>query len=367
MNNSWELIGSTLLVYNKKNVYSKKNISMAGFDIDGTIICTKSGKVHPENYEDWIIKYSECKKIIEELACTGYSIVFITNQSKLETTIGIDKYKTKIENICKCFDCNISVFVAMSNDKYRKPRPMIVNECLDINKSKSFYCGDAAGRDRNINSAKDFSDSDYKFALNVKISFYTPDELLSQSKRETRKKNISYPANIANIEHKNYPQFSPSEREVIINSGYPGSGKSYYTNKYIVPHGYKYINQDKLHTFDKCLKELKKALISGQNVVMDNTNPDKEKRERIIKLSHEYKFKVRSIHFKTNESLSIHNSHYRNIKSNNTIKPIPKIAYNIYKKKFKKPTLSEGFYKIEELDYVLEDGIDYGIYNMMLS
>lgn len=36
----------------------------------------------------------------------------------------------------------------------------------------SFYCGDAAGRKAPV---KDFTDSDLKFALNLKLKFYTPD------------------------------------------------------------------------------------------------------------------------------------------------------------------------------------------------
>ena len=44
-----------------------------------------------------------------------------------------------------------------------------------IDMQNSFYCGDAAGR--KDGKHKDFSDSDYKFALNVGISFKTPENL----------------------------------------------------------------------------------------------------------------------------------------------------------------------------------------------
>ena len=367
MNNSWEIINSTLLTYNKQNINPKQKITIASFDIDGTIICTKSGKVHPENYNDWKIKYDNCKNVIENFAQRKYKIIFITNQSAIGSRINIDDYKKKIENICKLFDCNISVFASMANDQYRKPKTTIIDEFMNIDKKNSFYCGDAAGRVETKQNKKDFSDTDYKFALNNGIKFYTPEELLPGHNCEYRNINATYLANSYNIEKKNYSKFIPSDKEVIINSGFPGSGKSYYTNKYIVPHNYKYISQDQLKTFDKCKNALVCALKNNQNAVIDNTNPDKEKRVEIIKLCQQYNFKVRSLHFKTSESLSMHNSHYRNIKSNNKVKVIPKLVYNIYKKKFKKPTLSEGFYKIEEIDYVLEDGIDDKLYNMMLS
>jgi len=40
----------------------------------------------------------------------------------------------------------------------------------------SFYCGDAAGRPKTATQAKDFSDTDLKFALNVGLAFKTPEE-----------------------------------------------------------------------------------------------------------------------------------------------------------------------------------------------
>lgn len=55
---------------------------------------------------------------------------------------------------------------------------LFVKECNDkikIDKKASFYCGDAAGRKPPLVKKKDFSDSDYKFALACDLKFYTPD------------------------------------------------------------------------------------------------------------------------------------------------------------------------------------------------
>lgn len=49
------------------------------------------------------------------------------------------------------------------------------NGDIKIDIAKSFFCGDAAGR--KDNKHKDFSDSDLKFALNVGVSFKTPQNL----------------------------------------------------------------------------------------------------------------------------------------------------------------------------------------------
>ena len=49
------------------------------------------------------------------------------------------------------------------------------NGKMKIDMQKSFYCGDAAGR--KDAKHKDFSDSDYKFALNAGLPFKTPENL----------------------------------------------------------------------------------------------------------------------------------------------------------------------------------------------
>ena len=41
---------------------------------------------------------------------------------------------------------------------------------------KSFYCGDAAGRPKEGDRKKDFTDTDRKFAINVGLPFQVPEE-----------------------------------------------------------------------------------------------------------------------------------------------------------------------------------------------
>lgn len=63
------------------------------------------------------------------------------------------------------------VYAATQDDWSRKPRPgmfnMYVTEHETFKVKESLYVGDAAGR------KGDFSDSDYKFALNAGLPFYT--------------------------------------------------------------------------------------------------------------------------------------------------------------------------------------------------
>ena len=53
---------------------------------------------------------------------------------------------------------------------------------LTVNNT-NLYIGDAAGRPKKDSKKKDFADTDYKFALNSKMSFLTPEEYFLQNKQ----------------------------------------------------------------------------------------------------------------------------------------------------------------------------------------
>ncbi len=55
------------------------------------------------------------------------------------------------------------------------------NGDIAIDMKNSFYCGDAAGRKR-VNGKKDFACSDRLFAINLNITFYTPEECFLNKK-----------------------------------------------------------------------------------------------------------------------------------------------------------------------------------------
>ena len=62
--------------------------------------------------------------------------------------------------------------MSTADDKYRKPNIGMwetLSKMIDI--KSAFYIGDAAGR------KGDFSDSDLKFAENIEIQFYVPEEI----------------------------------------------------------------------------------------------------------------------------------------------------------------------------------------------
>ena len=59
---------------------------IAGFDMDGTLIVTKSGRVFATDYNDWKIIFNGVSKKLKELINDNYKIIVFSNQA------GIGKY-----------------------------------------------------------------------------------------------------------------------------------------------------------------------------------------------------------------------------------------------------------------------------------
>lgn len=125
------------------------------------------------------------------------------------------------------------------------------------------------------------------------------------------------------------------EQEIVIMVGYPGSKKSTYASK----QGDKFviISGDQLKTSKKMIAVARPILKSGKSVIFDATNPTKIKRAEYIDLAKELKLPARCVYMSTSmeESLYLNNQRPKE-------KIVPKIVYNIYKKKFEMPDETEG-------------------------
>ena len=346
--NSSYIIGKYIVNNNHKD-----NNKIAGFDLDNTLIKTKSGNKFPKNKDDWMFLYPNTVTEIKKLHDEGFHIIIITNQKNLKN---IEEWKQKIVNICNKFNVDIDIYISLIDDKYRKPRVNMWTEYINIYTPESFYCGDACGR------KLDHNDTDYKFAINLKIKFISP-EFLFLSHNDTSLYSVKYPK-IQNIISNEYHfNIGNVNQELIIIVGPPGAGKSYYSKKYI--NEYEYINRDTEKTITKCIKLCENYIKLKKSIVIDNTNPSMKSRKSFIDVAKKYNVQIRCILFTTPIEICMHNNIYRNLTSECNI--VPKIAYNIYNKNYEKPCIEEGFDSVIEQEFSLDTkNIDNNLYSMYL-
>ena len=58
-----------------------------------------------------------------------------------------------------------------------------------------------------------------------------------------------------------------------------------FAKKYLIPAGYEWINRDTLKDTKKCLKRARECLEQEKSVVIDNTNPNPDKRKDFIDIA----------------------------------------------------------------------------------
>lgn len=361
MNNVWEDVDKgEVYIFTAKGVKSSEKI--AAFDMDGTLIKTKSGKVHPVDTNDWQIAFPQASQKLIEKFNDGYKIVILTNQSPIGNgRVKIEDFKKKIEGIVTKLNVPIQVYMATGKGFYRKPAPGMwkvlaeqKNDNLPINMDASFYCGDAAGRTANWapGRKKDHSMADILLAENLGLKFYTPEQFfLGHS--------------IANVPMSK-PDFNPKElksetfnealiskeKELLVLVGFPGSGKSFLAKEIVKRSGNKYniVCRDEMGTWQKCASEASKLLQQGKSVVVDSTNPDKESRARWTSLAKSMNVQCRCARMMTTKAHALHNNKFREIMKMKHIL-VNEIIINTYKSKFVEPTVSEGFQEIIQVKF----------------
>ena len=175
------------------NKPKNKNIKIASFDLDHTIISTKSGNVFPKNKDDWKMYNDNVIPVLTSLHKNNYEIIIFTNQAgfKKKESKKVD-FLYKINKIKKLIKIPFSIFISIDYGYYRKPCTgcfQIYKDSLNndqkINLKKSFYCGDAAGRPKDwmgLKMKKDFSSSDLFFAKNINVNFHLPEEIFGDLK-----------------------------------------------------------------------------------------------------------------------------------------------------------------------------------------
>lgn len=261
------------------------------FDLDGTLM-------EGDTLIDPVIEYAL------SVQNQGYHLVVISNQ------YGITKGQTTHQAVQSRFKIlseslkGVSFLYATEKDRYRKP----MTGMFDLLKVQahpcSFYCGDAVGR------AKDFAVSDFYFARNCGLKcIAAPD--LSPINVEKAAKHMLY----TNLEPlSNWlvetprPLSSLEGPVLIVMIGPQGSGKStlakYLTTDVV-------LNRDTIGSTAKMKTQFRAAIKDRINVVLDNTNYDRDGRDEYISVAREAGYKIQIYYFDIPKELSMHMCHMR--------------------------------------------------------
>lgn len=335
---------------------------VAAFDMDGTLIRTKSGKVFPIDTNDWKLLNDQVAKKLKEHSEKGFKIVIFTNQKGIH--VGkVDKkgFKRKIEGIIAKIGVPIQAFVAISGGIHRKPCTGMWDELqsnngdVKIDKEASFFVGDAAGRSKSkIRPKKDHSKADRLFADNVGLRFLTPEQFFEGAAGDEPWEPPAFqPKDVTKNEHLLEPhdaEIPSSTKELIVMVGFPGSGKSTFAKHLADEYGYTVVNRDTLGTWQKCVAAAKFALNEGKSVVVDNTNPDVESRARYTSLAKELKVQCRCFKMNGNMAHAQHNIRFRQLTRENGL-DVSTMVLRMHAGKFKEPDLSEGFKEIVSVNF----------------
>ncbi|KAK9237218.1 polynucleotide kinase 3 phosphatase-domain-containing protein [Lipomyces kononenkoae] len=209
-------------IWNQRRERDDKShtVAIAGFDLDGTLIVTKTGYSFARDANDWKFKFGESRTVkkikawLDETAeCYSDRILVIfSNQSGIalspsasttkkkakthmdETKTRLWQFKTKLAAIMKPLGLPCYIVAATAKDDFRKPQigmwrlvkeayerhlqPLLESESerldgsieVELDTENSFFVGDAAGR------KGDHSTVDKNFANNLGIRFYTPEQ-----------------------------------------------------------------------------------------------------------------------------------------------------------------------------------------------
>jgi bifunctional polynucleotide phosphatase/kinase len=285
---------------------------MAMFDYDWTLVKPISNGTFSKSLDDWRWITEKVPEILQKYYDKGYCIVIISNQTR-NTKMKLQQ----ITNVLSTLPIPSLIAVGYEDIDKKPNRTMfdIIKKNKKINMNKSFYVGDALGRQG------DWSDNDKKFAENINIKqIYSPDDLFTI----TNDKKIIIKAY--------------DKQEIIVLVGYPGSGKTTIANtfdskKYMV------INGDIFKTSKKMIKESEKYIKNNLSIIFDATNPSVEKRKEYIDFANSKNIPIRCINVETDITTAM----FRNNKRD---KVIPKITYYVFRKKYVKPTIEEGFYNV---------------------
>jgi bifunctional polynucleotide phosphatase/kinase len=292
-----------MLLHEKDSCYyyfvPNSNKKILSFDLDSTLIETKSGDKFPRDANDWKFMYPNIKSELQRLQ-KEYNLVIFTNQKGLSDKFKILQFNTKLNAIYAELSFEITTFIATEDDLYRKPHTGMYKLFLELSKFKDddindlIYCGDAAGR--KYADGKDFSISDLYYAFNIDAVFKLPEEIFKQPLKNSKIVDIYDTINLKKyITNDPLPKDVSKQvnRELVLLVGLPACGKSTITQKYYS--NYKKINMDTIKNKKKMMDMFTDYINHGYQIIVDNTNTKKEQRKQFIDIAKENKYTVKII------------------------------------------------------------------------
>ncbi|KZC14846.1 Bifunctional polynucleotide phosphatase/kinase [Dufourea novaeangliae] len=365
---SWESKDSgALLMYTTQGVEGRSKI--AAYDMDGTLITTRSGLVFPKDYDDWQLIYPEVSGKLKKLHGSGYKIVIFTNQGSLGSgKLSAKLFKNKIKHVAQRIGVPMQIFIATGSSIYRKPaigmwqklvevetdtKNFLLknNDSVSIDEDSSFYVGDAAGRPKNWapKKKKDHSLADRLLALNLGLKFYTPEEHFLGHKEAPYVLPTFNPKNLPTVDISIGANVTSSIQEIVLMVGCPASGKSHFVKNHLKHYGY--VNRDTLRSWQKCISVMEEHLAEKKSVVVDNTNPDPSSRKRYIEVAKKHGVPVRCFVMTTTFEHAKHNNKFRELTDPSHVK-ITEVIINSFLKNYQPPSLDEGFTEIVQINFV---------------
>jgi bifunctional polynucleotide phosphatase/kinase len=288
--------------------------NVLAFDLDSTLVETKSGGAFAKNASDWQWWHPSVPDVIQAAAGKGFKIVLMSNQ------LGVSKGHTMVEDVQGRMQqvavalgvANIQCFFATDNDFYRKPRPgmwavfaCLFNGAVPVDMAASKYIGDAAGRPKSkAHPKKDFSAGDLLFAINLGLAFSTPEEFFlgdppcstagveahpllnsgAASGAGGGTRTAASATTSTSTSTSTSTDTGPALTMVVL-VGPPSAGKSTLCATRFA--AYARVNQDLLKTKKKCLDVARGHLKAGRSVVIDATNKDRDTRRDWVSLAQE--------------------------------------------------------------------------------
>lgn len=391
-------VDSVFIIETSEPKSIKKLSDVAMFDLDWTLVKPKKGK-HPKDKDDWMFMPGVKDKLIK-LNEDGVTIIIFTNQSS--TKFNLSDLTHKINNMSKELNVPLVVYgCTETSGNMRKPcvgmwdmmlaqklkRIPDMNECAEC-----FYVGDAAGR------TDDFADSDYKFALNMGVQFYVPEQYFTNGTTTVADTAVAFTKPIHPLEKYMMPAPKPElvlehgnsegtegiektedsektegiektegtdsnlvskydvkptdNQEMIVLVGPPSSTKSTFSSLEQFS-DYAVISQDDLGSKLKAISAAKKAIQEGKSVIIDRMNEQIINRGEFIKLAKDLKITSRIMWFDYPADLCKHMNAYREI---TTGKRVPTIVYNKYygTKGLETPTVDEGVVSVSKIKFEID-------------